>query len=730
MALDLSKINIFNRLGARSRMLVLLGGFVGIIVLIYVGAQFLSGGTKTLGPSTVANAPAGLKTIPGGQLTPEYYRALRAANEQSAQAAIEKGTSAVPTLIRVGESQSSCVVCTEESANVSTLLNDWVRQGKLAPDVADELQQLAAKNVTAEDYAATLSDLVKQGKLTPEQARQLLDLYKKQHANALVNESAKLMDQMIKSGELPLDSANELLDAQKRKLSPTEYANLLQRMVSEGKITPQTAQRLLAQYSKQFAKEVTMQSIAVLRQMGSAGQITPDIEKDLINLENQMVPQDAMSDALNKYVAAGQMAPAVSKKILDEFKLQKAKIGSVGAINQLVQGAEAAANNDIDALVKAGKLPPDAAAKLKDMMKNNVSLDDYKAYVNQLVKEGKISPEVAKRLVADYAKVKDLHDLMDRLSALQANNASPADYAEELKRAVQAGIITPEQAAALMQEYQTMVAARQGGEVPLATGPGSEQFAALQQRLQKESNATLPAGVTTEEFANANAQTQQETDQERQARIQSMLAAMSGQAQQLVASWQPPVMQHVAGTPPETDQSEKKNATDTASGAEGKSSSGQSSALTPALIKAGTILFAVLETEVNSDYPDSPVMATIVDGPYKGAKLMGRLVTAKGVSGQMDRVSLNFSLMNEDSWPKSRAVTAYAVDPEDARTVLASHVDYHYLQRFGAMFATSFLQGYATAITTSASTSTTGIFGTSTTHPNLSPAQKIAVVCE
>ena len=49
------------------------------------------------------------------------------------------------------------------------------------------------------------------------------------------------------------------------------------------------------------------------------------------------------------------------------------------------------------------------------------------------------------------------------------------------------------------------------------------------------------------------------------------------------------------------------------------------------------------------------------------------------------------------------------------------------MQRFGAMFATSFLQGYASAITSSASTSTTGIFGTSTTHPALSPGQKLAV---
>ncbi|EKD70571.1 MAG: hypothetical protein ACD_46C00488G0008, partial [uncultured bacterium] len=35
MALDFSKLNFFNRLDARARVLVLLGAVIGIIVLIY-----------------------------------------------------------------------------------------------------------------------------------------------------------------------------------------------------------------------------------------------------------------------------------------------------------------------------------------------------------------------------------------------------------------------------------------------------------------------------------------------------------------------------------------------------------------------------------------------------------------------------------------------------------------------------------------------------------------------
>ena len=69
---------------------------------------------------------------------------------------------------------------------------------------------------------------------------------------------------------------------------------------------------------------------------------------------------------------------------------------------------------------------------------------------------------------------------------------------------------------------------------------------------------------------------------------------------------------------------------------------------------------------------------------------------------------------------------AFAIDPDTARTVMASDVDYHYLQKYGYIMATSFLQGYSSAIT-NAGTSTTGIFGTSTTHPTLSPSNKLMV---
>ena len=112
------------------------------------------------------------------------------------------------------------------------------------------------------------------------------------------------------------------------------------------------------------------------------------------------------------------------------------------------------------------------------------------------------------------------------------------------------------------------------------------------------------------------------------------------------------------------------------------------------MIKSGTVLFAVLDTAVNSDNLNSLVGATIAEGKYKGAKLNGKLTTIKNESEQLNRFNLNFTAMKINGWPKTINIIAYAIDPDTARTVLASKVDYNYLQRYKTILAASFLQSY------------------------------------
>jgi intracellular multiplication protein IcmE len=293
-----------------------------------------------------------------------------------------------------------------------------------------------------------------------------------------------------------------------------------------------------------------------------------------------------------------------------------------------------------------------------------------------------------------------------------------------------------------MKEYQTLTV-QASPVAPIAGGAFGEFQENVRRAAEAESSiapsefAQAQPSVTSSALTQAQqaaaaqqAQVAEETAQDRQDRLEAIMTAMSNQATQLITAWQPSVMAHREGsfTPPKSEEESAKAAAASETTQAGEKKAGEGSIVGGGqpIIKAGAILFGVLDTAINSDYPDSPIMVTVVMGPFKGAKLLGKIVTTKGVSGQMDRVTLNFTLMDYETWPKSKTVTSYAIDPDTARTVLASSVDYHYLMRFGAMIATSFLQGYSTAITNEG-TSTTGIFGTSETHPALSASNKIMV---
>jgi len=672
MAFKLPKLQIFSGADAKSRIFLLFAGVVGFTLLVYLGVKFFGGPNTATGGAAVAKAPSGLVSVPGGELTPQYARAVEAASEERSKRGMEERSAAVPTLMNVANNgnQGNCtVLCPgDEKANVADDLAQMVADGKMSAEDQTALLDLAAKKVTPEEYAAALAALVKAGKLTPEQARLLLDKYRKQHANALLAESAKFMDALIKSGDLPLAVANELLELQKNNATPEEYAEKLDCLVKEGKISKEVSAKLLAQYTQQQLKENAAKGALGLNQMNAAGQLTPDVSKALADLQAKKVPLDQYNAALKRFVAEGKMTPATADKLLDMYREQRTGVPS--SCSTGIMGG---------LLSKPGK-----------------------------------SAELANRLLN-----------------LQANNVPLADYAEELKRAVAAGLLTPDEAKILFQEYQAKLAIPVGGVIPTAevTVPA---FAELQQRLN-ETNAKQaaqgldqfnvppqpeqkpppgPRAPTPEEL-----QEKARLDDARQQRINQIIGAMSGQAQNLLTAWQPPVMTHREGA----QQVEKEKSTTVISSEKGGGKAGEKP-LTPPLIKAGTILFGVLDTAVDSDYPDTPVMVTIIEGKFKDAKLIGKLSLAQNG----DKVSLNFNLMDMEDWISARTVSAFAIDPDTAKTVMASEVDRHYLERYGYIMATSFLQGYSKAITNQG-TSTTGIFGTSTNTPALSPGNKLAV---
>ena len=132
-------------------------------------------------------------------------------------------------------------------------------------------------------------------------------------------------------------------------------------------------------------------------------------------------------------------------------------------------------------------------------------------------------------------------------------------------------------------------------------------------------------------------------------------------------------------------------------------------------IKTGDILFAVLDTSVNTDEP-GPILATIVSGKLKGSKIIGSFT----LPSNADKMVLTFNTLSMLGSDKTVSISSYAIDPSTARTALAGRVNHHYLMRYGSLFASTFLAGFSSAIQSADTTITVGGTGgvTDTTVQN------------
>lgn len=267
-------------------------------------------------------------------------------------------------------------------------------------------------------------------------------------------------------------------------------------------------------------------------------------------------------------------------------------------------------------------------------------------------------------------------------------------------------------------------------------GGGANAEAGANAGGQETTNGTANPEASQQQAEIASLQEQlKEANQKAEAgEEQNIQSAMQQQAQQLMASWATSQggvaeQQYVEG--------ERATAASTSSTSTQTTTAGTSTTTTtntvqeqpPAAIKAGTVLIGVLNTSVNSDEP-SPILATVVQGPYKGAKFIGSMQETTSLPGTngSTRVILNFTTMNIPYAPNTVGVSAVAIDLNTARTALASQVDHHYLERYGSLFASAFLEGYGSAIQQSGSTVTNSIFGgSSQSYGNLSSKQELGV---
>lgn len=137
------------------------------------------------------------------------------------------------------------------------------------------------------------------------------------------------------------------------------------------------------------------------------------------------------------------------------------------------------------------------------------------------------------------------------------------------------------------------------------------------------------------------------------------------------------------------------------------------------LLPAGTIEYAQLITEANSDVP-GPILAEIVTGPFKGARMVGSFETT------YDYLTLNFNTIILDGVDYS--ANAVAIDPETTLPGLVTEIDRRYFTRIVLPIAGEFISGFADAISESGTTTITvsGDTTTQTTSNNRDNDQEVA----
>lgn len=216
-------------------------------------------------------------------------------------------------------------------------------------------------------------------------------------------------------------------------------------------------------------------------------------------------------------------------------------------------------------------------------------------------------------------------------------------------------------------------------------------------------------------------QQEEMSTQERQGQVRRLESFMTEMSQKLLTGWSNVSTQQLQKAPEE--KKEQAGGAAAGNGLPGSAAAAGAAAhgSTGPIIKAGTVLFAVLDTSINSD-ENTPIMGRVVAGPLNGSKLLGTFTR------QHKRLLIQFNVLSSPLYPKTIALNAVAIDPDTARTAISGQVNSHYLLRYGSLFASSFLQGISEGIMNQGTVrSATCIIGCTTT-PNPLNTEQIGFV--
>lgn len=162
--------------------------------------------------------------------------------------------------------------------------------------------------------------------------------------------------------------------------------------------------------------------------------------------------------------------------------------------------------------------------------------------------------------------------------------------------------------------------------------------------------------------------------------------AVSNQVSELFSTWRAPGQEIVVTR--DTTAAAQQAAAAAQQANSGASTATQTTTKAVTLIPSGTVFAAVLDTEVVSD-DNGPILASVVSGPYKGAKLLGQARVAD------EKLAIQFSTLS--FLGQTVPVSAFAVDQKSSRVGMADDVDTHWFKKYGLVFLSSFVGGYGEA---------------------------------
>lgn len=700
---------------------------VGLVFVIGIMAYLYHRHNAQGGVESAASLarPPSIGSVPGEATTPEYARTVEAENIRQAEEAAKKGGSSVATIVRPvfeggGEYEAT------ENAKPGCTMEDL----KKARDAGVKASELKCRGCSARELKAagyTAAELVEAGYGAAELARAGFTAAELKAAGVTAAE-------LLKAGLSP----NQLAQAGYTVCDLVQAGTKPNQLQAAGFTTEQLAEAGIGvKPGKDAPKDCNPQSLARAKRSGitaaelrglscgagalrTAGYTARELRAACYSAAELRAAGYTAAELKDAGFSAAELrAAGFSAKELKDAGFSPKELRDAGYSAEQLRKAgftpdelRKAGYTDGD-LQRAGftteELGRGGAAALSPA--ESAALAAAKASLENPCSE--LSLRQAKAQNISVEKLKSFH-----CTALQLQNAG-----FDAQTVAAAAIQNPCSEASLQLAKQQGISVEQlrsyqctAAELTKAGfDPATVAAAAAVGRVMVAANGTKNPWGAQDAFEKSL------TPEQRRDLMDRTTQAMENVSGTMLAGWVPPANQvYVAAPPPKGGSGalggDGKGRGEGAEGAGGGQESGKK--LKGTVVKAGTVMYASLDTSVNSD-EKSPILATVVSGQLKGARLIGEFTL------QGDVIVVNFNKINLPQLPTSVAFKGVAIDPETARTALAHNVDNHYLLRYGSLFASSFVSGLATAITSSGSQSSSGAGGLVVTHAPLTTFETI-----